>query len=149
MVSVGYELGSRVLSSVRVWGAAIAITLAFCEGAGFGAFSYHCVWYDPFSAAGPQCTLTSQALLPPAVSWPTFGWNVATLWLAGLCDGGLVLGLVLAGLVLGIASRMSSAAAMRVFALLPIAAVCAFVCVLGYAYEVQATVAAGLPQIRL
>lgn len=149
MVTVGYELGARVFSSVRVWGAAIALTFAFCEGAGFGAFSYHCVWYEPFSAVGPQCTLTGQALLPPAVSWATFGWNAATLWLAGFLDGGWAVGLLFATAALAISSRMSSDAVVRVFSALPLAAASVFFGLLGCYYEMQATLAAGLPQVRL
>ena len=149
MVSLGYELGSRVFSSLRVWGTAIALTFALCEGAGFGAFSYRCGWYDPFAGAGPQCTLIHQALIPPDVSWTTFAWNVATLWVAGFLDGGFVLGLILVVLVLGVASRASGAATMLLFSALPVAAACVLFFGLGYAYEVQATIASGLPQAHL
>jgi hypothetical protein len=147
VVSVGYELGSRVFSSLRVWGTAIALTFALCEGAGFGAFSYHCAWYDPFAAAGPQCTLIHQALLPPEVAWTTFAWNAATLWVAGFLDGGYVLGLILVALILGVASRASAGATMRIFSALPVVAACTLMFGLGFSYEVQATIASGLPQV--
>jgi len=147
VVSAGYELGSGVFRSLRVWAAALAFTFALSEGAGFGAFSYHCVRFDPFAAAGPQCTLTGQALVPPAVSWPTFAWDVATLWLAGFLDGGFVIGLFIAALAIATASRLSSAAVIRVFSFWPILLGSAILCVAGYDYEIHATLATGLPQV--
>jgi len=104
------------------------------------------MWYDPFAAPVPQCTLAAQALLPPAVSWTAFAWNAASLWIAGFLNGGFLVGTLLAVFALVIASRMSSAAVVRVFSFVPIAAVATILCILAYHSEVRATIAAAFPQ---
>jgi hypothetical protein len=134
------------VSSIRVWAAAAALTFAYCEGAGFGAFSYHCLWFDARTPGGPFCTLTSQALMPPAVPWGTFTSNVATLWLAGVFDGGLVVGIVLSIALFVVASRLSYDALRRAFSVLPVSIAGAVLCAAGYAYVVQQTFATGMPR---
>ena len=139
-------VGSGAFGSLRVWGAAIVWTLSLAEGAGFGAFAYQCAAYDPYAVA-ERCALVTQPLAPPAASWGSFATDLATLWIAGLHDGAAITGLFLAVIAVACASRMPFHSIAKFFSLVPIALFALLLFGLGYAYEVNATLSTGLPQI--
>jgi hypothetical protein len=85
-------------------------------------------------------------LTPPSVPWQAFTSNVATLWLAGLFNGGLAVACFLAIVLVVVASHLPYRTLTRLLSVLPVSLGSAVLCALGYVYAVQETFAAGLPR---
>lgn len=140
------RLGRRALTYLSVWVAALLWTLSYSEGAGFGAAAYQ---NECSHGQVGICPLVYHPLFPPQVSIPAFVGNLATLWVDGVYDTGLLFAIVISVGLLLIASRMNSYVAERVFSW-PLSMLgCVVFAVAGYFYEVHQTLSTGVASVPL
>lgn len=140
------RLGSRALTYFRIWIMALLWTVSYSEGAGFGAATYRneCVHRQL-----GLCPLVYHALFPPRVPAAAFVGNLATLWVDGLYDTGLLFAVVISIILVLIASRMTWHAIERATSWPVIAMGCLFSAPLGYFYEIQQTLRTGVAGVPL
>ena len=140
------KLGARALSCFAVWAAALVWTLSYASGAGFGAATYRNECATP--RLGP-CPLVYHSLFPPQVTWPTFAGNVFSLWVDGVYDTGLMVGLFVSIGLLLVASQMTRYLVERLFCWPVIVAGCALAWPIGYYYEIHQTLSSGVAGVPL
>ncbi|MGA9019837.1 MAG: hypothetical protein WB438_13005 [Candidatus Cybelea sp.] len=140
------RLGIRALSCFAIWATILVWTLSYASGAGFGAATYRNECSTPRLGA---CPLVYHALLPPHVTLPTFVGNIFSLWIDGMYDMGLMVGLFLSIVLLFAASRMARYLVERLFYWPLVIAGCVLAWPIGYNYEIHRTLSSGVAGVPL
>jgi hypothetical protein len=140
------RLGMRALSCFAVWATVLVWTLSYASGAGFGAATYRNECPTP---RAETCPLVYHALFPPHVTWPTFAGNIFSLWVDGIYDTGLMVGLFLSIALLLAASRMTRYLVERLFSWPAVMAGCVLAWPIGYYYEIHKTLGSGVAGVPL
>lgn len=140
------RLGSRALGYFRVWIIVLIWTVVYSEGAGFGAALYR---NECAHLQGGPCPLVYQHLFPPQITVPSFINNLATLWVDGVYDSGLLFAVLISIALVLLASRMTWYTAERALSWRLTFVGCVVFVLIGFFYEVHQTLSTGIAGVPL